>query len=124
MNERDIGLNDCLYRNMYAFHKMVDIDTDEIIAGKQSFKLWPMLQEVAANKKEPMQNMLFTFRNERYFTDDPRQQTENTTHPSLLTQTLVYHMPPESPAKRPKPIVDLFRSPSHGGQESEPVHGC
>ena len=86
----DVCNVDCIYRFMHAYHKMVNIDIDEIIASYTVDKLKDVLLEEARIQNVSYDKTVFEFANQRYFTDDPRVQ------PGLLkTQFATRHIGPE-----------------------------
>ena len=98
--DRVLGLNDCLYRHMHSY-KIIIIDTDELIASYSVNNFQELLVEIALKANVDIDNSLFTFRNQRYFVDDPRVVPG-----PLVTQFAVRHTSAENPGERTKMIVD------------------
>ena len=113
-----VSMNDCLYRFMHSYHKMILIDTDEVIASYTASSFQQLLLDVASKTDMSLKNTLFTFRNQRYFDDDPRVVPG-----PLVTQFAVRHTDPEVPGKRPKMITDpnlCLAGGAHSCQQSVP----
>ena len=65
-------INDCIYRNLYSFNKILVIDVDEVIVPKHVYNLTQLLDEV--DKDQVGGTHLarsYTFRNDYFFFDIP-----------------------------------------------------
>ena len=100
---RAVGLNDCLYRFMYFYDKMIDIDTDEFISSKTSYSYDHLFNTILQYRGVSRDNTSYVFRNQRYFIDDPNLKP---VPGNLVTQYAVRHVTPELPRYRSKLIVD------------------
>jgi hypothetical protein len=108
---RSENINDCLYRNMYAYHKIMIIDTDEFIVPQKEYSVWNMMVAVAKRLNVNLERTIFALRNQIYYTDDPRLQ-----HSLLQTQFAIRHRDPEPVTVRAKMILDpnvCFFATSH-----------
>ena len=101
VHSRSETINDCLYRNMYSYHKIMIMDTDEFMVPGKRDNLWDLISQVAENRGVSLEKTMFSLRNQHYYTDDPQLQ------PSLLlTQFAIKHIPPEKVKFRAKMILD------------------
>ncbi len=68
-------LNDCMYRNMYRFNKIIVVDLDEIIVPRQHANYQIMLDAIDEEhiQQHPYQSYMFT--NVYFFLDFPAEQT-------------------------------------------------
>jgi hypothetical protein len=71
-------LNDCLYRNMHRFEKLVVVDLDEVIMPQHVYSLAEMLQQVEEQEgvKQPHPARGYSFRNNYMFLDLPPDESE------------------------------------------------
>ena len=68
------AINDCYFRNMYRYEKIIVIDADEIIVPRREHTYSSLIQSI--NKKIKNKPWSYEFRNEYYFLDmdgDPEQ---------------------------------------------------
>ena len=101
---RDVGINDCLFRNMHAYKWIMIIDSDEFIIPQNSKTLLEMIssfeEELGADDIDEI-----SFNNTNYFIDFPGNKLRDET---LLTMNVLYHKAPEIKPRR-KPILKSKR---------------
>ena len=99
---RHFGLNDCLYRNIHAFDRLLMIDTDEFIVPQYENTIQDMIHNLEKEAKEEL--AMIQFRNTVFFTDvDGTAPSEN----RLITMESLYHLETEKKRFRPKYLFDL-----------------
>ena len=59
---RALSVNDCLYRNMYRYHKIINIDTDEVIVPTNYSNLTEFLARIDQENTIPVGDMIFPSR--------------------------------------------------------------
>ena len=105
---RAVGINDCLYRNMYSYRQIINIDMDEIIASPNATSYHELLDYLSSNSRYSRNHTIYLFHNQRYFLDAPQPSRDDHVAASrdfLMTQYAVMHVRPESIGKRAKVIV-------------------
>ena len=69
-------INDCIYRNLYSFNKILVIDVNEVILPKHAYSLSELLSDIdnyQVLSTHPARS--YTFRNNYFFFDMPQDST-------------------------------------------------
>ena len=97
-------INDCIYRNMYSFNKIIVIDLDEIILPKNVYNLSQLLLDIDKNQVQndhPARS--YTFRNDYFFYDIRRKDDSMPKYIKMLTHR--WRLPPSNQGYSAKSII-------------------
>ena len=96
-------INDCLYRNMYRFKKIIVLDFDEVITPRLHWNLSQMLSAIDAQYYSDHPHRTYYFRNVFFFFDLPVAEEFSPKHFTLYHRA---HLPPSPMGYWTKGIVD------------------
>ena len=96
-----VAINDCLYRNMHAFEKIIAIDVDELIIPRQNTTLMQLVKNVARSFNIPFYGTQFWFANTLFYND---YMSNNTRGMQMLKS--IYRTAPEGFPGGCKSIID------------------
>jgi len=98
-------INDCMYRNMHRFKKILVVDLDELIIPTQHYTIQEMLATVEAYTQYHHMARHYLFRNLYMFLDNP-QKTDSTQPSYLSTLRHRYAAPISDRGYAAKSIMD------------------
>ena len=115
---RGLSVTDCLYSNMYSYHRMVNIDTDEIIIPKHFLTLPELITDLLHKAHHPEKVSDMSFKSKVFYLEGIQSR-------SIYNKTLMlpYGNTYIPDYKRPKDILSLDRCVkvnSHQCQASVP----
>ena len=64
-----VAINDCLYRNLHSFRKLLVCDLDELIIPRNNISLMQLIETVAADHHVPFRGAQFWFASTLFYTD-------------------------------------------------------
>ena len=97
-------INDCMYRNMHRFEKIVVVDLDEMIVPRQHGSLAAMLAAVdGVTSRGATSHRSYTFRNIYFFLDQPPDERMSR---HLATMRYRRRLPPSPEGVSIKSIID------------------
>jgi len=101
-------INDCMYRNMYLFRKVIITDLDELITPRQHLTYKDLVTAIETQQtlmKQPFHPARhYTFRNAYFFTDLAGEDKNQSKW--LKTQRHQRRLPPSGPGYSVKSIID------------------
>ena len=101
-------INDCYYRNMYNYEKIVILDLDELIIPKKGQTYHELLHFIETTKqavKYPLKNRSYSFSNVYYFFDLPEDRNQSKKFTIFRHRA---HIAPSDPGYSVKSILDPF----------------
>ena len=97
-------INDCMYRNMYKYRKVIITDLDELIVPRIRNDYMSLLEAIEAKEVIRHPARTYIFRNAYFFTDILSEDKNETIF--LKTQRYRYRLPPSERGYSVKSIVD------------------
>ena len=99
-----ISINDCMYRNMYSFVKLLIIDLDEYIIPRYNLTLMEAIKSFSAIMKKEFFGAEFLFKNTVFYTDYKKFDLSKPRNIQVLRHR--YHAPPEPFNGGAKSLID------------------
>lgn len=96
-------INDCMYRNMHRFRKILVIDLDEMIVPYMFDNITQMLGHIESLIPEPHPARAYAFRNAYFFLDYPQDESQPE---NLLTARFNKHVEVSEMGYASKSIID------------------
>ena len=88
-----VGINDCMYKHMHSYHKIMMMDIDELIIPTDNITLMEVIKSAALQANEPFQYSQFCFANTLYYTDYQKFDMHQPERFQMLRYR--HHSPPE-----------------------------
>ena len=101
-----ISLNDCLYRHLHSFRKILQVDPDEYIVPRNKMSLMQFMLHYAAANNVSFDGAEFWFSNTYFFKDYQTDDIDTSLPEHLEVLKYRYRSHPHPFKKSSKPVID------------------